>query len=109
MEEELAAKLEIIEKLRTQVKELEKEKRETIRRYNEQVRSASSSFDPQTAYFISLGSCRQRLLKQRGRRFMIVNSISNLASKASLKRGVVLLLAVLHPSPPKNWTSRTRA
>lgn len=36
MEEELAAKLEIIEKLRIQVKELEREKRDAIRRYNEQ-------------------------------------------------------------------------
>jgi len=37
MEEELAGKLEIIDKLRIQVKELEKEKRDVLRRYNEQV------------------------------------------------------------------------
>ncbi|KAG9051339.1 hypothetical protein FS837_009606 [Tulasnella sp. UAMH 9824] len=48
MEEELAAKLEIIEKLRTQVKELEKEKRETIRRYNEQ--AATFEAERQTFY-----------------------------------------------------------
>ncbi|KIO31827.1 hypothetical protein M407DRAFT_217076 [Tulasnella calospora MUT 4182] len=48
MEEELAAKLEIIEKLRIQVKELEKEKRETIRRYNEQ--TATFEAERQTFY-----------------------------------------------------------
>ncbi|KAG8930034.1 hypothetical protein FRC01_003382 [Tulasnella sp. 417] len=48
MEEELAARLEIIEKLRIQVKELEKEKRETIRRYNEQ--TATFEAERQTFY-----------------------------------------------------------
>lgn len=37
MENELAARLELVEKLRSQVRELEKEKRDTLRRYNEQV------------------------------------------------------------------------
>ena len=37
MEEEMAARMEVIEKLRTQVRELEKEKRDIQRRYNEQV------------------------------------------------------------------------
>ncbi|KAG8995915.1 hypothetical protein FRB94_008708 [Tulasnella sp. JGI-2019a] len=36
MEEDMAAKLEVIDKLRVQVKELEKEKRDSARRYNEQ-------------------------------------------------------------------------
>lgn len=45
MEEELAAKLEIIEKLRIQVKELEREKRDAIRRYNEQVCPALCPWD----------------------------------------------------------------
>ncbi|EKM61202.1 uncharacterized protein PHACADRAFT_247656 [Phanerochaete carnosa HHB-10118-sp] len=36
MEEDLAARIEVIDKLRIQVRELEKEKRETQRRYNEQ-------------------------------------------------------------------------
>ena len=36
MEEEMATRIEVIDKLRTQVKELEKEKRDTQRRYNEQ-------------------------------------------------------------------------
>lgn len=35
----MAARLEVIEKLREAVKDLEKEKRDTLRRYNEQVRS----------------------------------------------------------------------
>ena len=38
MEEDLAARIEVIDKLRSQVRELEKEKRDTQRRYNEQVR-----------------------------------------------------------------------
>ena len=38
MEEEMAARMEVAEKLRTQVRELEKEKRDLQRRYNEQVR-----------------------------------------------------------------------
>lgn len=36
MEEDLAARIEVIDKLRSQVRELEKEKRDTQRRYNEQ-------------------------------------------------------------------------
>lgn len=39
MEEDMAAKLEVIDKLRIQVKDLEKEKRDSARRYNEQVRT----------------------------------------------------------------------
>jgi len=38
MEEEMAARIEVAEKLRTQVRELEREKRDVQRRYNEQVR-----------------------------------------------------------------------
>lgn len=37
MEEELLARMEVIDKLRSQVRELEKEKRDLQRRYNEQV------------------------------------------------------------------------
>ncbi|KAI0257602.1 hypothetical protein BJV78DRAFT_1116053 [Lactifluus subvellereus] len=37
MEEEMSARIEVTEKLRTQVRELEKEKRDLHRRYNEQV------------------------------------------------------------------------
>ncbi len=33
----MAARMEVVEKLRTQVRELEKEKRDVQRRYNEQV------------------------------------------------------------------------
>lgn len=36
MEEEMAARMEVTEKLRTQVRELEKEKRDLQKRYNEQ-------------------------------------------------------------------------
>ena len=38
MEEDLAARIEVIDKLRSQVRELENEKRDIHRRYNEQVR-----------------------------------------------------------------------
>jgi len=37
MEEEMSARIEVAEKLRAQVRELEKEKRDLHRRYNEQV------------------------------------------------------------------------
>ena len=37
MEEETAARIEVTEKLRAQIRELEKEKRDLHRRYNEQV------------------------------------------------------------------------
>jgi hypothetical protein len=37
MEEEMATRIEVTEKLRAQVRELEKEKRDLHRRYNEQV------------------------------------------------------------------------
>ena len=42
MEEEMAARIEVTEKLRAQVRELEREKRDLQRRYNEQVRFVSS-------------------------------------------------------------------
>lgn len=37
MEEEMSARIEVTEKLRTQIRELEKERRDLHRRYNEQV------------------------------------------------------------------------
>ena len=37
MDEEMSARIEVAEKLRTQVRELEKERRDLHRRYNEQV------------------------------------------------------------------------
>jgi septal ring factor EnvC (AmiA/AmiB activator) len=40
-EDELAARIEVIEKLRSQARELEKEKRDIQRRYNEQVHRAA--------------------------------------------------------------------
>jgi len=40
-EDELAARIEVIEKLRSQVRDLEKEKRDIQRRYNEQVHCAA--------------------------------------------------------------------
>ena len=40
MEEEMVARIEVAEKLRAQVRELEKEKRDVQRRYNEQVSHA---------------------------------------------------------------------
>ena len=43
----MAARIEVIEKLRTQVRELEKEKRDVQRRYNEQASHTSTSPDPQ--------------------------------------------------------------
>jgi len=46
-EDELAARIEVIEKLRSQIRELEKEKRDIQRRYNEQVRRAAyTPFEP---------------------------------------------------------------
>ena len=41
MEEEMSSRMEVIEKLRIQVKDLEKEKRDTLRRYNEQVKTVA--------------------------------------------------------------------
>lgn len=38
-EEEMNARIEVAEKLRTQLREIEKEKRDILRRYNEQVRN----------------------------------------------------------------------
>jgi len=43
MEEEMAARIEVTEKVRAQVRELEKEKRDLHRRYNEQVGSQRSA------------------------------------------------------------------
>lgn len=38
IEEETVARLELVDRLRSQVQELEREKRDILRRYNEQVR-----------------------------------------------------------------------
>lgn len=38
IEEETVARLELVDRLRSQVQELEREKRDTLRRYNEQAR-----------------------------------------------------------------------
>jgi predicted nuclease with TOPRIM domain len=76
IEEEMAARIEVAEKLRTQVRELEKEKRDALRRYNEQV-----STDP-LFNIIVLTPCgtiipvfRRQLSKQNGRRLMTTSSI----------------------------------
>jgi len=42
MEQEQEAKMDVIEKLRSQIRELEKDKRDATRRYNEQVSTARS-------------------------------------------------------------------
>lgn len=42
MEEDMATKLQLIEKLRTQIRDAEKEKRDSHRRYTEQVHFSSS-------------------------------------------------------------------
>jgi chromosome segregation ATPase len=43
MEDEMAARIEVAEKLREQVRELEREKRDIQRRYNEQVMATNSA------------------------------------------------------------------
>jgi hypothetical protein len=43
MEDEMSTRIEVAEKLRTQVRELEKERRDLHRRYNEQVSPQSST------------------------------------------------------------------
>ena len=50
-EMELAQRLDIIEKLREQVREIEREKRDLQRRYNEQVWSDVSSSDYLSTWF----------------------------------------------------------
>ncbi|KZT75170.1 hypothetical protein DAEQUDRAFT_659280 [Daedalea quercina L-15889] len=51
MEEEMAARIDITEKLRTQVRELEKDKRDIQRRYNEQVRIKATTFEAERQAF----------------------------------------------------------
>ena len=41
MEEDLSARLELVDRLRAQLQEVEREKRDLTRRYNEQVAIAS--------------------------------------------------------------------
>lgn len=72
MEEELATRIEVVDKLRVQLKDVEKEKRDTLRRYNEQVRFELSTLMSATDRQISR---RPRRLKQNARPFMITNSI----------------------------------
>lgn len=51
MEEDLAARIEVIDKLRNQTRDLEREKREMQRRYNEQVGSVSRHTSLLRAHF----------------------------------------------------------
>jgi len=79
----MAARIEVAEKLRTQVRELEKEKRDVQRRYNEQVSIHSVSNEliyPTVLNLVVLPGFRPGLLKQSGRRLMTTNSILNHAS-----------------------------
>lgn len=71
MEEEMAARIEVSEKLRAQVRELEREKRDLQRRYNEQVRFCLFS------YFVYTWMIRRhRHLRQSAKQPMITNSTS---------------------------------
>ena len=81
VEEEMAARIEVIEKLRNQTRELEKEKRDAQRRYNEQACCV-------TRLAIPAHSHTTRLLRSRrsGKRFTIMNSISSHVSSRYLKR-----------------------
>ena len=74
MEDEMAARIEVAEKLREQVRELEREKRDLQRRYNEQVMATDSARE------YRLYHNRRLLSKRNVRRFMIMNNTSNLAS-----------------------------
>ena len=82
---ELAQRLDITEKLREQVRELEKEKRDLQRRYNEQVAIA---FSRVFVVVDEIYHLRRPHLKLRGKHSMITSSISNLASKLSLRSPV---------------------
>lgn len=50
IEEETATRLELIDRLRAQVHDLEKEKREVLRRYNEQVSLSKQYFEQNYIY-----------------------------------------------------------
>lgn len=80
-EEETAARLEVMEKLRIQARELEREKRELQRRYNEQVRSTSRAEIHYPAFLFSLH--RRQRSRQSDRPFTTTNSISSRAYNRS--------------------------
>lgn len=67
MEEDLAARIEVVDKLRNQVRELEKEKRDTQRRYNEQVRNLVFAFfhNTQSLSDVHVRSRASSVLRQR--------------------------------------------
>jgi hypothetical protein len=66
---ELAQRLDITEKLREQVRELEREKRDLQRRYNEQVWSDAFTFE-----YLSTCSLRLQHSKPKGKHFTITNN-----------------------------------
>jgi predicted nuclease with TOPRIM domain len=68
-EVELAQRIDISEKLRAQVRELEKEKRDVQRRYNEQVVSAPCIF-----FALDLQFIRRPHLKQSVKHSMITSN-----------------------------------
>ena len=80
MEEEMAARIDITEKLRTQVRELEKDKRDIQRRYNEQVR-------PSMLLYLYPLKCLARLRHSRrnAKHSMITSNISSHAYNPSPK------------------------
>jgi hypothetical protein len=72
MEEEMAARIEVSEKLRAQVRELEREKRDLQRRYNEQVRICLFSHFICTWMF-----CRHQHSRQSAKQPTTTNSTSD--------------------------------
>lgn len=71
-EVELAQRIDISDKLRTQVRELEKEKRDIHRRYNEQASILHIGMRP-----TSLQCCRRQLSKQSARPSTTMNNTSS--------------------------------
>lgn len=71
---ELSQRIDISDKLRDQLRELEKEKRDIQRRYNEQVHATYL-----TRFFLSLITNRPPHLKLNDKPFMTMNSTSSRA------------------------------
>lgn len=97
MEEEMAARIEVAEKLRAQVKELEREKRDLQRRYNEQVRFCRFSHFIHTWIFR-----RHRRSRQSVKPSMTMNSTSDLAFSLLLNPASSLKSPnlLMQPIPP---------
>ncbi|KAK4055527.1 hypothetical protein OIV83_000073 [Microbotryomycetes sp. JL201] len=112
MEEELAGRMEVLDKLRTQVKELERDRRDTTKRYREQADSFESErqswYDQEQHYKLRITNLTQTANGKRNRGRREATNVSALEESAtetdpaSPQAAISPLSENAPPSPPSS-------